>query len=283
MEDDFETLKSIGAQRIYENTHIAKLTIEHILEKKFYKLNKVQFSGFISILEREYSLDLSALKAEFSQDIPTQAMSDNTQAVFTPKANARKQYLIIGAAALIAVAIYLLSQLSSDANNNAKIEINNTAINQIKEKIKEPILDSEELVVTNDEMQAINNNSVKEPILPTKLIIKPNARLWIGMVNLTTYKKTQRITKEEIELTGDDSWLIVCGHGNVNFELGDDILKFKDTTKVRFIYENGTLEKISKSDFIASSTIICNKSSSNKKSMVIAVLKTDLRLIVLYS
>ncbi|MBN2782493.1 MAG: hypothetical protein JXQ66_04575, partial [Campylobacterales bacterium] len=62
MSSDLEKLREIGAQKIFEQTHITKEHVQAILHKSFEGLNKVQFNGFISILEREYQVDLKDVK-----------------------------------------------------------------------------------------------------------------------------------------------------------------------------------------------------------------------------
>lgn len=67
MSSDLEKLKEIGAQKIFEQTHITKEHIQAILHKSFEGLTKVQFQGFVSILEREYQVDLKDLKSDASE------------------------------------------------------------------------------------------------------------------------------------------------------------------------------------------------------------------------
>lgn len=62
MSKDLKKLKSLGAQKIHEDTHIALRYVQSVIYESFEGLTKVQFLGFISILEREYQLDLSLLK-----------------------------------------------------------------------------------------------------------------------------------------------------------------------------------------------------------------------------
>lgn len=64
MSDDFEKLKSIGVQKIHEATHIGRIHIQAMLNENFEEMSNVQLFGFISILEREYALDLSELRAK---------------------------------------------------------------------------------------------------------------------------------------------------------------------------------------------------------------------------
>lgn len=62
---DFEKLKDIGVETIYQRTYIAHQNIEFILDKDFAKLNnKFKATGFITMLEKEFGLDLSDFKKE---------------------------------------------------------------------------------------------------------------------------------------------------------------------------------------------------------------------------
>ncbi|GEM_PF-3275553 len=62
---DFEKLKDIGVETIYQRTYIAHQNIEFIFDKDFEKLNnKFKATGFITMLEKEFGLDLSDFKKE---------------------------------------------------------------------------------------------------------------------------------------------------------------------------------------------------------------------------
>ena len=62
MNSGIDKLKEIGAQKIHEQTHVPKEHIQAILHNSFEDLNKVQIIGFISILEREYRVDLADIR-----------------------------------------------------------------------------------------------------------------------------------------------------------------------------------------------------------------------------
>ena len=64
MSDGLNKLRGIGAQKIHELTHIARQHVQAVLHETFDDMNKIQFLGFVSILEREYGVDLSDLKAK---------------------------------------------------------------------------------------------------------------------------------------------------------------------------------------------------------------------------
>jgi len=59
-----EILEENSAKAISKKTNISESNIEALLAGDFDKLKKVKTLGFISILEREYKADLSALKKE---------------------------------------------------------------------------------------------------------------------------------------------------------------------------------------------------------------------------
>jgi len=59
-----ELLEENTVQTISERTKIAEDNIEYLLNNDFGAIKKVKTLGFISILEREYSIDLSKLKED---------------------------------------------------------------------------------------------------------------------------------------------------------------------------------------------------------------------------
>ena len=73
----FERLQEIGIKQIHKDTHISIASLEAILNGDTEKINKVQLSGFISILEREYQIDLSNMKPGGPQNVDDlEAISD---------------------------------------------------------------------------------------------------------------------------------------------------------------------------------------------------------------
>ena len=82
--DGFNKLQELGSKAITAATHIPIAHVESILNKEFDTFQKPQFFGFLSILEREYKIDLSALKQEYlfsraEEEIPQETSSDITE------------------------------------------------------------------------------------------------------------------------------------------------------------------------------------------------------------
>ena len=88
-----------------------------------------------------------------------------------------------------------------------------------------------------------------EPVHQTELIVSPRSKLWVGIINLETFKRSQKLGSAPFELDANQEWLLVMGHGFVDFEVNGEEKSFKDKNKVWYAYENGTLTKITRAQF----------------------------------
>ena len=64
--DGFEYLKTIPIETISEKTHIRINVIRDIMEKNFVAINNVKARGFITIIEKEFDVDLSEWINEYA-------------------------------------------------------------------------------------------------------------------------------------------------------------------------------------------------------------------------
>jgi len=254
-----DKLQEIGAHKIYEKTHIAKKFVEDILNKRYSSMNKIQFTGFISILEREYNVDLHELTEAFALESATGTSKSDEPFVVSQQTEGSKQkksnaiYIISGLlvmglvivllkpseeekAPLVEPVVVNVKPVESELNNTtmeeARVNLNNLGNEIAVEEIIEPV---EEVRI--------------EPVHTSKFEVVPRSKLWIGIVDLETFKRTQKLTSSPFELDKDKEWLLVMGHGFVNFEVNGEEESFKDEGKVWFSYENGVLRKLSRSEF----------------------------------
>jgi len=99
MSEGLDRLKKLGAQKIYEDTHIPVNQVQAILYENYDGLTKVQFVGFISILEREYREDLTEIKARGIAYFDEQKLQDEaeyTERIYAePEKNRAKMLLIV--------------------------------------------------------------------------------------------------------------------------------------------------------------------------------------------
>ncbi len=255
-----DKLRDIGANRIVEQTHIAKRFVEDILNENFASMNRIQFSGFMSILEREYNLDLHELREVYNDKFNKTDSTRNEPFVVSAqeagKDSSNKNMYIAGG--LVAAGILLAVLNFSNASDEQKAPL------QQIEDVKEDLVVEEELESIMIEEAKVNLNhlgnttveAVKpkeeviiEPVHLGKFSIVPRSELWVGIIDLETFARTQKLGSVPFELASDKNWLLVMGHGYVNFEVNGEEQNYKDENKVWFAYENGTLNKLSRSEF----------------------------------
>ena len=128
----FEDLQALGANSIHERTHIARAKLEQLLHKSFDELNRVQFMGFVSILEREYGVNLDSLRSEFDLYVglhPDMAIA-KPSVVLQASSNSRTWW-IVGAFTAIVVLMVIGSMMQGVFSVSPKeeiMELSSTAI-----------------------------------------------------------------------------------------------------------------------------------------------------------
>lgn len=255
-----DKLQEIGAHKIYERTHIAKKFVEDILNQKYSSMNKIQFAGFISILEREYGVDLHELNEAYSLEMNTVNSTSHEPFIVSQQENAQQTKgmgLYIGIGLVVMVLAVLILKPSSENEKDVvvkktvvaetvpvKDELNNTTMEEAKSNLSN--LGNETIKTAEGELA---DEIRVEPVHPSKFEILPRSKLWIGIIDLETFERTQKLTDSPFELDKDKDWLLVMGHGFVNFDINGEQQGFKDEKKVWFSYENGTLKKLNRKEF----------------------------------
>lgn len=257
--ETFEDLQALGTEKIHERTHISRDKVELILTKSYANIGKVQFMGFLSILEREFGVDLTEVRYEYTQfqNEHDSLFPKKESVILQPHSNA-KQMWMIGGVLLIAVLVaggYFFQTVISNEPNEEVITLSTAAVQVVEEPAEENLTETPE---ANTTLPAVENNatepvqvSAKENVIADKdLRIHPTYKVWVGMIDTATGEKTQTITSEPIVIDTSKNWLIVLGHGRVEIEspAGKKLLKEKET--VWFVYENGALTQLSKEEFV---------------------------------
>jgi len=256
-----EKLQSIGAHKIFEQTHIAKKFVEDILNQQFSSMNKIQFFGFISILEREYNIDLHELQEAYAASSATEDVKGKEPFVVSEQDGKEasttntKAYVFVGI--LVVAALFMLFKPESTPDETpekqkstaievttVENELNNSTIEEARVNLDS--LEGKKEVQKHEEAKA---EIVVEPTHTSKFEVKPRSKLWIGIVDLETFKRSQKMSANSFELDPDKEWLLVMGHGYVNFEVNGEEQKYKDENKVWFAYENGSLTKLTRAQF----------------------------------
>jgi len=240
--DGYEKLKEIGAQKLHEDTHIPKEHTRGLVSADFTNMNKIQFVGFISIVEREYGINLDSLK-----DKGLEYFKDNTKDFTIAKklfvAPKRKKSLtkfyILAILAIFAFVIF--SNLTpSLKTQEVEISLDDTNIENATKSIA-PKIDK----VIEDEKA---KKEAKRLAATFKII--PKALLWVGYINLDTGEKSQKTFEDELSLDPHAHWLLTLGHGNVDFEVNGELIPYETPRNLRFEYKDSKLRKIKLAEFI---------------------------------
>ena len=82
------------------------------------------------------------------------------------------------------------------------------------------------------------------------VMLRPHAKVWLGIVDLTTMKRRVVTTQSPIAFKNPDGrWLVATGHGRLGLKIGGRLLDFNDSKKHFLLIENGTVREISHERF----------------------------------
>jgi len=247
MSEALDRLKDIGAQKIYEDTHIPVEHVQEILYESFDGLNKIQFVGFISILEREYGEDLSAVRASGigyfdEKNPPNEAITND--AMFKPSSKKKNLTLIyiIFAIILLAIAIFYTMQSAGKTLQSSTKE------NKIIQKVQKNIV--------VDVNRSENDSNVSEPqkirepkAVAHTLQIIARTKVWLGYIDVATDRKYQKTFEGAFNLDPSKEWLFYFGHGYIDVVLDGKKEVFNSNKTLRLHYQDGNITKISLDDF----------------------------------
>ena len=275
---ELKKLRDVGAQKIYEDTHISLKYVQSIIRENFEGLTKVQFLGFVSILEREYSKKLPELRekglAFFDEEKVEKKIESTVFGVNEPKKNFTSLYVVI-VLLIFAAAVYYSFGITQEKSPQKNID--NSAIESAKKNIEldknntddgnnslEKILVIEKNIIATKESNesSVETNTTKiAKLVPKKvivvkkvqknqpLIIHTRARLWVGYINKTDNIKKQTVIKNKLILDSSKTWLLSLGHGHLSLEVNAKKKRYNQSKNMFFIYKNGELKQLSKKEF----------------------------------
>lgn len=256
----FEDLQNLGANVIHEQTHIARSKLELLLNKSFGDLTRVQFMGFISILEREYGIDLSSIRQEYDEFVQTHpdVVIQKDSVILQAQSRSRQKWVLGGIAAitsLIIIGSLIQGRLSISPSeevmqlSSANVEVvdENTTVIPLEINTTEtmPIVEANITVPK----QELNVTSKSVTTIENATSIKPKMKVWIGILDLTTGTKSQKITRDPITLDKSKNTLYMFGHGQLEIVTPDGTKIIKDRNTVWFTYENGQLKQVNQQEF----------------------------------
>lgn len=247
MSDGLIKLKGIGAQKIHEQTHIVRAHAQAVLHESFDDMTKIQFLGFISILQREYDVDLSDLKAngeEFYDELATK--DTKTQIIYAAPQKKNSNLVFIIVLTLIFVVVAMMFIPDKDVNPATPISKTATTVEQnTTDSISNDIAKEDNNTVVLAEDVKIDEPKLELLESTKSFNITPKSRLWIGYMDLATRKKSQTIITDGFELNATKDWLLSLGHGYIDVFVDGVLTEFRVKNNVKLLYKDGNITKIS--------------------------------------
>jgi hypothetical protein len=250
----FEELQALDIASVHEQTHISRAKLELLFDKSFGEIKRMQFIGFVSILEREYDLDLTSLCNEYDAYHAAKREIANPVTPSSPILQAPKdprKYWIAGAVSAIILLIIIASLTQKEVSTAPKEEAINLSTTALETKeefpVEKPAIEAN--VSVAPAVSETNTSSTPEEEALTNFgkvtMIKPISKVWVGMINVATGEKIQKITKDPIVLDSSKNWLISFGHGRLEMVTAQGTTRLNEGTVVWFSYQNGVLQQLS--------------------------------------
>jgi hypothetical protein len=249
----FEDLQALGTEKIHERTHISRDKVELVMTKSYGEIGRVQFMGYLSILEREYEIDLNDLRNEYTEFCKTHAtlIPPKESVILQSVSNSKPKWIVAGLiliALVMSVGYFLQGKMSAMPQEEV-MELTTSSV-EVADEIN--ITESNQ---TNALIPTITDVN-KSEVIPVnasgkELTIRPIYKVWYGMINMATGERIQNITAEPILIDTSKNWLIFLGHGRLEIDASSEKTVLKEKETVRFLLENGVLKQITKDEFIA--------------------------------
>lgn len=255
----FEDLQNLGIEKIHERTHISRDKIELVLSKSFAQIGKVQFMGYISILEREYLVDLMDIRQAYLEFCHENAdiMAPKQSVILQTTSNSKPKWVAFGIALIVVLMIggYFLQGKISAVPEEEVINLITAAVEPVEEVNDTNVSDLNDTNMTsNIVVNEVNQTQSpdEKSVLPSgnQITIRPAYKLWYGMIDTKSGERIQQITSEPFTIDAKKNWLIFLGHGRVEIESEGSKTALKGKETVRFVCENGMLKEISRDEFI---------------------------------
>jgi len=263
-------ISEFGLDEVSKRTKISKRNLKLLSKREFDSFSKPRALGFVSIIEREYGVDMTDFKKEILEWFENKGENDYSLIFPPPKKRRKKRWIgIVFLLVALIFGFYLYqnnfysnkslqeSKAISTVTKEEKVtkDINNSKIDQ---KIKTTLsLDDNSSIkskaFTNDldNIKKSNDNSTIDTFVSSQeIVFSPNIKMWIGVIDIKSNKKRSRLVSKNFSIDSNSDKLIVTGHGffEVNDTIGNN-LKFNDPNKHYLQIKDGVVKEITTKTF----------------------------------
>jgi cell division protein FtsL len=277
--DSIKALEKIGLREVSRKTYIELSYLQLMADRDFAKLHRIKTLGFVKIIKRECGIDMSDWVAEFEAYLQEQAdgskvKKDDPLIVEKWYADNQKRFYVVIIALVLIVIItifYLLLKTRTvyieDTSSYTNIVVTDESLqndendvensNDVKNSTEEIIDDDKMIQSKLDEAVEESVPPVIEQTTPVKPIstqtasIVPNIEIWVGVIDLATFKRSTYLQDGDIELDINKEQIIITGHGDFSLKIDDEIVKRFNPRNMVYLYvRDGTVKQISEDEFV---------------------------------
>ena len=269
-------ISEFGLDEVSKRTKISKRNLEKLAKRELSSFSKPRALGFISIMEREYGVDLTDFKKEILEWFQNEDVHDHSLTFPPPKEKRKKRWVAI--VPLLIALIFGFYLYQNDFSINKSLQESKVVSTVIKEKkvekriedinsskVKQEVkttlsLDDNGSSTTDNktfansldkDIKNSDDNSTESAFVPTQeIIVMPNIKMWIGVIDIKSKKRKSHFISENFSIDSDSDKLIITGHGffEVNDTIGNN-LKFDDPNKHYLQIKDGVIKEITTKTF----------------------------------
>jgi len=265
VDNNFEILKNITNEELYNLTYISLDNLEAIKNKNFKAFHRFKLIGFIDILSKRLNLDLSDFKKEATKyfDSVEPIVAPSVKSTNIPTIDFNKKTLLFGGIAIASlISIFSIYSLltAPPSKDLTKVVVSPPSNIEVTPPLKEVAEVNQTIELNTSE----TNNSIVTTIIeqksqPTQTInttppaikIIPKKQVWVGIIDLDTKEKKEYTTTEELVIDTTKNQIIVVNRAYISLVVGDVEKEYNFDGRVRFIYKDGEIKEIKLKKFKA--------------------------------
>ena len=288
---NWKKIEDFNLKDVASKTQIEIEFLDYLVKKDFENLSRFNVKGFTKILSREYDLDFSEFYEEYDNYIKDNNVCSEKKCKTLTKLDCYSKestnlwllafilFLFVGLGFGIYYYDYLRDFLKEkDVNtsvavveiidkaqdnlddlkakvviieeNNTSNELNNSDINlsinfENENNITDIKIEEQNITLEQNQTQTLDDKFTKE------VIFSPKNKIWIGIIDLKTNKKTNFVKDKNFSISLQDDKLILTGSPELSMidEKGE-VNVFKSGYPKRFLIKDGKIKSIKSSEFM---------------------------------
>ncbi|MBS9778681.1 MAG: hypothetical protein KGV58_00055 [Campylobacteraceae bacterium] len=146
------------------------------------------------------------------------------------------------------------AEKKNDKNNDENISFSQTADGSGEVLGSSVIVQAQDDVASSSNVQStqLGSSVSQQEIYVAKAVFIPTQKLWLGVVELGTHKKTSHLTSDPVEIDLQIPQIVVTGHGLFTLEDGTGNTEvFKTQGKQYYYVDGGSISPITRSQFVS--------------------------------